>query len=109
MRVAKSGSSLAVRLPNANVKSVKLKSGDEIEIDLRGEHIFEVERDTSCERALARLRAPRKPLPKRLRFDREEAKSRSAVLRHEYSGLCLRRHRSAKRSSGVSDHRRRRD
>ena len=76
MRVAKWGNSLAVRLPDAIVKTLKLKSGDEIEIVLRGARVFEVERDTSRERALARLRALRKPLPKGFRFDRNEANAR---------------------------------
>lgn len=76
MRVAKWGNSLAVRLPDAIVKTLKLKSGDEIEIVVRGERVFQVERDTSRDRALARLRALKKPLPKGFRFDREEANAR---------------------------------
>ena len=76
MRVSKWGNSLAVRLPDAIVKALKLKSGDEIEIVLRSERIFEVQRDSSRERALARLRALRKPLPKGFRFDRDEANAR---------------------------------
>lgn len=51
MRVAKWENSLAVRLPDAIVKTLKLKSGDEIEIVLRGERVFAVERDTSRARA----------------------------------------------------------
>ena len=57
MRVAKWGNSLAVRLPDVVVKTLKLKSGDEIEIVVTGERKFEVERDKSRELALARLRA----------------------------------------------------
>jgi antitoxin MazE len=76
MRVSKWGNSLAVRLPDTIVKTLKLKSGDEIEIILRGERVFEVERDMSRERALARLRALKKPLPKGFRFDRDEANAR---------------------------------
>jgi antitoxin MazE len=76
VRVSKWGNSLAVRLPDMIVKTLKLKSGDEIEIVLRGLRVFEVERDTSRERALARLRALRKPLPKGFRFDRDEANVR---------------------------------
>jgi antitoxin MazE len=76
MRVSKWGNSLAIRLPDAIVKTLNLKSGDEIEIVLRGRRVFEVERDTSRERALARLRALRKPLPKGFRFDRDEANAR---------------------------------
>ena len=76
VRVSKWGNSLAVRLPDTIVKTLKLKSGDEIEIVLRGARVFEVERDTSRERGLARLRALRKPLPKGFRFDRDEANVR---------------------------------
>jgi len=76
MRVSKWGNSLAVRLPDTIVKTLRLKSGDEIEIVLRGERVFEVQRDTSRERALGRLRALRKPLPKGFRFDREDANAR---------------------------------
>ena len=76
MRVAKWGNSLAVRLPDAVVKILQLKSGDEIEIVVAGERRFEVGRDRSRERALARLRALRKPLPKGFRFDRDEAHER---------------------------------
>jgi len=76
MRVSKWGNSLAVRLPDAIVKTLKLKSGDEIEIVVRGARSFEVERDTKRERALARLRALRRPLPKGFRFDRDEANVR---------------------------------
>jgi antitoxin MazE len=76
MRVSKWGNSLAVRLPDAVVKALKLKSGDDIEIVVAGERIFQVRRDTSRERALARLRTLKKPLPKGFRFDREEANGR---------------------------------
>lgn len=76
MRVAKWGNSLAVRLPDAVVKTLKLKSGDEIEIVVAGEREFEVSRDKGRERVLARLRALKKPLPKGFRFDREEANAR---------------------------------
>lgn len=76
MRVAKWGNSLAVRLPEAVVKALKLKSGDEIEIVASGARRFEVGRDRSREKALERLRALRKPLPKGFRFDREEANAR---------------------------------
>ena len=76
MRVAKWGNSLAVRLPNSVVKALKLKTGDEIEIVVSGARRFEVERDGSRQRALKRLRALKKPLPKGFRFDREEANAR---------------------------------
>jgi antitoxin MazE len=45
MRVAKWGNSLAVRLPDAIVKTLKQKSGDEIEIVVTGDRVFQVQRD----------------------------------------------------------------
>lgn len=76
MRVAKWGNSLAVRLPDAIVKALKLKTGDEIEITVAGERHFQVERNRGTERALERLRALKTPLPKGFRFDRDEANAR---------------------------------
>jgi antitoxin MazE len=76
MRVAKWGNSLGIRLPDAVVKALKLKSGDEIEIVISGARRFEVGRDRSREQALERLRALKKPLPKGFRFDRDEANAR---------------------------------
>jgi antitoxin MazE len=76
MRVAKWGNSLAVRLPEAIVKVLKLKSGDEIEIVASGARRFEIGRDRTKEKALERLRTLKKPLPKGSRFDRDEANGR---------------------------------
>jgi antitoxin MazE len=76
MRVSKWGNSLAVRLPDAVVKALGLKTGDEIEIIVAGPRQFRVERDRARERALDRLRASRRPLPKGFRFDRDEANAR---------------------------------
>jgi antitoxin MazE len=76
MRVSKWGNSLAVRLPDAVVKALKLKTGDQIEIVATGARRFEVGRDRSRERALERLRTLKKPLPKGFRFDRDEANAR---------------------------------
>lgn len=76
MRVAKWGNSLAVRLPDAVVKALRLKSGDEIEIVVAGAKQFQIGRDRTRERALERLRALKKDLPRGFRFDREEANAR---------------------------------
>lgn len=76
MRVAKWGNSLAVRLPDAVVKALRLEPGDEIEIVVAGERRFHVGRDRSRERALARLRALKQPLPRGFRLDRDEANAR---------------------------------
>jgi antitoxin MazE len=76
MQVSKWGNSLAVRLPSAVVDSLDLKEGDQIEIRIAGERIFEVRRDPSNQLALARLRKLRRPLPPGFVFDREEANAR---------------------------------
>lgn len=76
MQVSKWGNSLAVRLPAAVAEALKLKEGDEIEIRIAGEREFRVRRDPSKNKALARLRKLRRPLPAGFVFDREEANAR---------------------------------
>jgi antitoxin MazE len=76
MQVSKWGNSLAVRLPSAVVDALELKEGDQIEIRIAGERIFEVRRDPRKQRALARLRKLRRPLPPGFVIDREEAHAR---------------------------------
>jgi antitoxin MazE len=76
MQVSKWGNSLAVRLPSAVVDALELKEGDQIEIRIAGKRVFEVRRDPLRQRALARLRKLRRPLPAGFVFDREEANAR---------------------------------
>jgi antitoxin MazE len=76
MRVAKWGNSLAVRLPSAVVDALELKEGDQVEIRIAGDREFEVSRDRSKEKALARLRQLRRPLPPGFTFSRDEANER---------------------------------
>ena len=76
MQVAKWGNSLAVRLPASVVNAPDLKEGDHIEIRVAGAKAFEVSRDHSRERALARLRKLRRPLPAGFVFDRSDANAR---------------------------------
>jgi len=76
VQVSKWGNSLAVRLPAAVVEALKLKEGDHIEIRIAKERVFEVGRDQSRQRALARLRKLERPLPAGFVFDREEANAR---------------------------------
>ena len=73
MQVAKWGNSLAVRLPVAVVEALGLRDGDEIEIRVAGGRQFEVSRDRTREKALARLRRLRRPLPAGFTFDRDDA------------------------------------
>jgi antitoxin MazE len=44
MQVAKWGNSLAVRLPAAVVDALKLKEGDDIEIEVAGTRRFEIKK-----------------------------------------------------------------
>ncbi|GAA4122022.1 AbrB/MazE/SpoVT family DNA-binding domain-containing protein [Aminobacter aganoensis] len=76
MQVSKWGNSLAIRLPAQVVEALDLKEGDEIDIRVAGERAFDIERDRGLERALERIRALRKPLPKGWSFDRDEANLR---------------------------------
>jgi antitoxin MazE len=70
------GQQLAVRLPTAVVEALDLKEGDRIEIRIAGKREFEVRRDCTKEKALARLRKLRRPLPAGFTFSREEANER---------------------------------
>ena len=76
MQVAKWGNSLAVRLPATVVETLDLKEGDQIEIRIAGEREFEVTRDRSKDKALARLLRLRRPLPPGFTFSRDEANER---------------------------------
>jgi antitoxin MazE len=76
MQVSKWGNSLAVRLPQAVVETLKLKEGDEIEITIAGTRQFEISHDRRREEALKRLRKYRRRLPPGFKFDREEANAR---------------------------------
>jgi antitoxin MazE len=76
MQVSKWGNSLAVRLPSGIVEALSLKEGDRIEIRIAGKRIFEVRRDPRKQRALARLRKLRRPLPPGFVFDRDETYAR---------------------------------
>ena len=76
MLVSKWGNSLAIRLPGAVVEALELKAGDAVEVQVAGARRFDVARDDSRERALARIRNFRKPLPSDWKFDRDEANSR---------------------------------
>jgi antitoxin MazE len=76
MQVSKWGNSLAVRLPTAVVDALDLKEGDQIEIRIARDRVFEVGRDQTKQHALARLRKLRRPLPPGFFFDREETNAR---------------------------------
>ncbi len=73
MQVSKWGNSLAVRLPAGVVELLDLTEGDDIEIRITGKREFEVTKDNAREKALARIRQLRRPLPAGFVFDRIEA------------------------------------
>jgi antitoxin MazE len=76
MQVSKWGNSLAIRLPAVVVEALELREGDQIEVRIAGAREFEVDRDRSRERALARLKQRRWQLPAGFKFDRVEANER---------------------------------
>jgi antitoxin MazE len=76
MQVSKWGNSLAIRLPRAVVKALRLKEGDDVEITVAGMRRFEVSRDRRREEALKRLSKYRGVLPEGFKFDRDEANAR---------------------------------
>ncbi len=76
MQVGKWGNSLAVRLPAAIVEMLDLKEGDEIEIEIAGDRVLKVNRDSSRDEAIASLKALARPLPPGFKFNRDEANER---------------------------------
>lgn len=73
MQVSKWGNSLAIRLPIAVVNALELKEGDDIEIRVANERVFELEKKLSNQALLARLQKYRGRLPADFKFDRLEA------------------------------------
>ncbi len=48
MKVAKWGNSLAIRLPAGLVEALKIKEGDDIEVDIAGKRRLDVHRKAGC-------------------------------------------------------------
>ena len=76
MQVAKSGNSLAVRLPTSVVEALNLKPGDNIEIHVDADKSFAVRKAPGARELLARLRKYRGRLPIGFKFDRLNANDR---------------------------------
>lgn len=77
MQVSKWGNSLAIRLPAAVVKALKLHEGDEIEVVIADDRVFQLKKKPGCEAILERLRQYRGKLPADFKFDREDANARA--------------------------------
>ena len=76
MRIAKWGASLAIRIPAAVARALKLRAGDEIEVHIGGSRRFGLARKPGRDEQLDRLRAMRGRLPADFVFDRDEAHER---------------------------------
>lgn len=77
MRVSKWGNSLAIRLPASVVEALKLHEGDEIEVVIADERVFQVSKKPGRDAIFARLRQFRGKLPSDFKFDRNDANVRS--------------------------------
>jgi antitoxin MazE len=77
MQVSKWGNSLAIRLPASVVEALELHEGDEIEVVIADERVFQVRKKPSSEAIVARLRQFRGKLPADFKFDRDDANARS--------------------------------
>ncbi len=76
MQVARWGNSLAVRLPAAVVEALGLKPGDNIDIHVKGDRTFAVDKAPGARDLLARIRKYRGRLPADFKFDRIEVNER---------------------------------
>ena len=93
MQVSKWGNSLAIRIPNVVVQTLKLKEGDEVEVTVAGDRELVLKRDGRREKALETIRQLARPFPAGWRFDREDAAAReredapaNAAQGREHSG-----------------------
>ena len=77
MQVSKWGNSLAIRLPASVVEALKIHEGDDIEVVIADERVFEVRKKPGKEAILARLRQFRGKLPTDFKFDRDDANARN--------------------------------
>ncbi len=76
MQVSKWGNSLAIRLPASVVKALELNEGDDVEVLVADERVFQLRKKPGNEALLKRLRKFRGRLPVDFKFDREEANAR---------------------------------
>ena len=76
MQVSKWGNSLAIRLPASVVKALNLQEGDDIQVLIADERVFQVKKKPSKKDFLVRLRKFRGKMPADFKFDRDDANSR---------------------------------
>lgn len=76
MQVAKWGNSLAIRLPASVVEALGLREGDDIEVLIADQRVFQIRKKPGSEAALEQLRRFRGKLPADFKFDRDDANAR---------------------------------
>ncbi|GAB7542015.1 AbrB/MazE/SpoVT family DNA-binding domain-containing protein [Cupriavidus sp. 8B] len=77
MQVSKWGNSLAIRLPASVVDALELHEGDDIEVVIADERVFQVRKKLGSADYLAKLRRFRGRLPADFKFDRDDINDRS--------------------------------
>jgi antitoxin MazE len=76
LRISKRGNGLAVRLPASVVRALGLKPGDDIDVNVRSDGVWEVSRKSSREETLKRLETFQGSLPADFKIDRDETNRR---------------------------------
>lgn len=76
VRVARWGTSLAVRLPKKLVAELQLKEGDEVSVIADTKQLVKMKRGGTASEAIARMAARKWTLPEGYGFDRNEANAR---------------------------------
>lgn len=77
MQVSKWGNSLAIRLPASVVEALELHEGDDIEVTVADQRVFQIRKKPGKDEFLERLRRYRGTLPADFKFDRDEANARA--------------------------------
>ena len=76
MQVSKWGNSLAIRLPATVVEILELKEGDDIEVVIADERVFQIRKKPDRESLFAKLRNFRGKMPNDFKFDRDDLHAR---------------------------------
>ena len=76
MRVTRWNDALAVQIPDDVAKSLDLKEGDEVMVEVADRPSQDAERQEAKKQALERIKALKLELPSDWKFDREEANAR---------------------------------
>jgi antitoxin MazE len=77
MLVSKWGNSLAVRLPASVVEVLEIREGDDIEVVVAEERIFQVRKKPAKKALWEKLRQFRGRLPEDFKFDRDDSNARN--------------------------------